>query len=127
MTTTNTMTTKKLVLVLSLAIGSLVTSWSHAHTKVETAEPKADSELNEPPKEIRLHFSDTLEPAFTKIVLLDAKNVTIKLPKAVVDKADAKTVSAQLPVLRAGQYLVRWSTMTRDSHKVKGEYRFNVK
>ena len=87
----------------------------------------ADSELTQPPKEIRLHFSDKLEPAFTKIVLLDAKNVAVKLPKAVVDKADGKTVSTQLPVLRAGQYLVRWSTMTRDSHKVKGEFRFKVK
>jgi methionine-rich copper-binding protein CopC len=122
-----TMTAKNFVLVLSLAIGSLATSWSHAHAKVETAEPKADSELSEAPKEIRLHFSDTLEPAFTKIVLLDAKNVSIKLPRAVVDKSNAKTVSAQLPVLGAGQYLVRWSTMSRDSHKVKGEYRFIVK
>ena len=121
------MTTKSFVLVLSLAIGSMATGLAHAHAKVETSEPKADSELSQPPKEIRLHFSDTLEPAFTKIVLLDAKNVSIKLPKAVVDKADAKTVSTQLPVLRAGQYLVRWSTMTRDSHKVKGEYRFKVK
>ena len=121
------MTTKIFVLILSVAIGSVATGWAQAHAKVETAEPKADSELSHPPKEIRLHFSDTLEPAFTKIVLLDAKNVVVKLPKAVVDKADSKTVSAQLPVLRAGQYLVRWSTMTRDSHKVKGEYRFKVK
>lgn len=121
------MTAKNFVFVLTLAIGSLTASWAHAHAKVETAEPKADSELSQPPKEIRLHFSDTLEPAFTKIALLDAKNVAIKLPKAVVDKADGKTVSAQLPVLGSGQYLVRWSTMTRDSHKVRGEYRFKVK
>ena len=121
------MTTKNVVLVLSVAIGSLATCWAHAHAKVETAEPKADSELSQPPKVIRLHFSDTLEPAFTKIILLDAKNVAVKLPKAVIDKTDAKTVTAQLPVLRAGLYLVRWSTMTRDSHKVKGEYRFKIK
>jgi methionine-rich copper-binding protein CopC len=121
------MTIKNIVLVLSLAIASLSASWAHAHARVETTEPKADSELSQPPKEIRLQFSDTLEPAFTKIMLLDSKNVAIKLSKAVVDKADTTTVTAQLPVLRAGQYLVRWSIMTRDSHKVKGEYRFRVK
>lgn len=121
------MTTKNFVLVLSLAIGSLATSWAQAHAKVETTEPKADSELSQPPKEIRLHFSDTLEPAFSKIVLLDAKNAAIKLPKTVVGKSDAKTMSAQLPVLGVGQYQVRWSIMTRDGHKVKGEYRFKVK
>ena len=121
------MTAKNFVFILSLAIGSVATSLAYAHAKVETAGPKADSELSQPPKEIRLHFSDTLEPAFTKIALLDAKNVSVKLPKAVVDKADGKTVSTQLPALRAGQYQVRWSTMTRDSHKIKGEYRFKVK
>ncbi len=118
---------KRIAFFLTLAIATLTASGAQAHAKIETAEPKADSELRQAPKEIRLHFSDTLEPAFTKIVLLDGKNVVIKLPKAVVEKADAKTVSAQLPVLRAGEYLVRWSTMTRDSHKVKGEYRFKVK
>ena len=121
------MTTKNLALILSVALGSLSAGGAHAHAKVDTAEPKANSELSQPPKEIRLHFSDTLEPAFTKIMLHDAKGVAIKLPKALVDKSDAKTASAQLPVLRAGEYLVRWSTMTRDSHKVKGEYRFKVK
>ncbi len=118
---------KNIVLVISLVIGSLSANLAQAHATVKTAEPKPDSEQSEPPKEIRLHFSDTLEPAFTKISLLDARNVVVKLPKTVVDKADARTVSAQLPVLGAGQYLVRWSTMTRDSHKVKGEYRFTVK
>lgn len=123
-----TMTTKKeIVFVLTLATASLSAGLAQAHTKIEAAEPKADSALNQAPKEIRLHFSDALEPAFTRIVLLDANNVAVKLPKADVDKIDAKMVSAKLPVLRAGQYLVRWSTMTRDSHKVKGEYRFTVR
>lgn len=121
------MTTKSIVLTLSLAIGSLSASFAQAHAKIAIAEPKADSELSVAPKEVRLHFTDTLEPAFSKIVLLDAKNAPIKLPKTVVGKADAKTMSAQLPVLGAGQYQVRWTIMTRDGHKVKGEYRFKVK
>jgi len=121
------MTTKKIVLALSLVIGSLYASFAHAHAKIDVAEPKADSELSAAPKEIRLHFTDTLEPAFSKIILLDAKNATVKLPKTVVGKADAKTMSAQLPVLSAGQYQVRWTIMTRDGHKVKGEYRFKFK
>lgn len=121
------MINKNIILSFGLAVGALYASGAHAHAKVDVAEPNANSELVQPPKEIRLQFSDTLEPAFTKIQLLDAKNVVIKLPKAVVDRADPKIMSAQLPVLRSGQYLVRWSTMTRDSHKVKGEYRFKVK
>lgn len=121
------MTTKNIILVLSLAIGSLSAGWAQAHAKIEATEPKADSELSAAPKMIKLQFNEMLEPAFSKIELLDAKNVALKLPKAIVDKADARTMSAPLPALSAGQYLVRWTTMTRDGHKVKGEYRFKVK
>ena len=121
------MTTKSLLLVLCLAIGSLSASWAQAHAKIASAEPKADSALSAAPKKIKLQFNETLEPAFSRIELLDAKNAAIPLPKAVVDKADARTMSAQLPELPAGQYLVRWTTMTRDGHKVKGEYRFKVR
>ena len=121
------MITKHGVFALGLAIGSLAASAAHAHVKIDVAEPKANSELSVAPKAISLHFNETLEPAFSKIVLLDAKNATIKLPKAVLDQANAKILSTQLPVLRTGQYLVRWSTMSRDGHKVKGEYRFSVR
>ena len=121
------MTTRNIVFALSLAIGSLCAGVAQAHATIAIAEPKADSELSAAPKDIRLHFTDTLEPAFSKIVLLDAKGAGVKLSKTVVGKADAKTMSAQLPVLSAGLYQVRWTIMTRDGHKVKGEYRFKVR
>lgn len=121
------MKTRNIVLALSLALGSLTANLAQAHVKIDTAEPKADSELSAAPKQIRLHFNETIEPAFSKITLFDAKSAAVKLPKSVVDKTDTKTMSTQLPALRAGQYLVRWSTMSRDGHKVKGEYRFKVK
>lgn len=121
------MITKNMTLGLGLAIASLFPISAHAHVKIDLAEPKADSELSVAPKTISLRFNETLEPAFSKIALVDANSAPIKLPKATVDKTDAKTLSTQLPTLRAGQYLVRWSTMSRDGHKVKGEYRFRVK
>lgn len=121
------MNTKNIVLSGVLAIGSLAAATAHAHAKIETAEPKPSSELMTAPKEISLHFNEQLEPAFSKIEVFDAKNVALKLPKAAVDKQDPKTMSTQLPLLRSGQYLVRWSTMTHDGHKAKGDYRFKVK
>ena len=121
------MSTKFLFTAMALAIGSLGATGAWAHAKIDTAEPAANSELAIAPKVIKLHFNEKLEPAFSKIELLDAKNLAIKLPKAAVDQADPKTMSAQLPVLNSGQYLVRWSTMTHDGHKAKGDYRFKVK
>ena len=121
------MNTKNIVSVLALGIGSLASAGAYAHAKIEVAEPKANSELAAAPKVISLQFNERLEPAFSKIELFDGKDATIKLPKAAVDQTDPKKMTAQLPSLRAGQYLVRWTAMTHDGHKVKGDYRFKVK
>lgn len=121
------MNIKHILSALALTIGSLAGTAAHAHARIEAADPKANSELAASPKVISLQFNESLEAAFSKIELLDAKNVAIKIPKAAVDKTDPKKMSAQLPVLRSGQYIVRWSAMTHDGHKVKGDYRFKVK
>ncbi|WP_426212104.1 copper resistance CopC family protein [Massilia sp. TWP1-3-3] len=121
------MISKNIVVAVAVFGGSLAATAAQAHAKIEAAEPRADSELAAAPKEITLHFNEKLEPAFSKIALLDARNVAISLPRIAIDKNDAKSMSAQLPLLKSGPYLVRWSTMTHDGHKAKGEYRFKVK
>lgn len=121
------MTTKNIIVAITLGIGSLTATLAQAHAKIEASEPKADSVLDTAPTLIRLHFNEKLEPAFSKIELLDAKNALVMLPKAAIDSKDAKVMLAQVPALPKGQYLVRWSTMTHDGHKAKGEYHFKVK
>jgi len=44
-----------------------------------------------------------------------------------VDKDNPRLLVASMPALPVGAYRVQWSAMTRDGHKVKGEYAFNVK
>lgn len=100
---------------------------AQAHAKIVTSEPKAGGELPAAPKQIRLGFNEKLEPAFSKIQLVDAKEVAIPLPKISVDKNDPKIIFTEVPALQAGQYRVRWSTMTHDGHKTKGEFGFKVK
>ena len=109
-----------------IALGTAA-SLAQAHAKIGATEPKADSELQHPPKEIRLHFNEALEGAFSKIELIDAKGTAVALPKAAVDKDDAKVMFAPVPALQPGEYSVRWSTMTHDGHKAKGHYSFKVK
>lgn len=112
--------------VALLAAGAL-SSVAQAHARIESSEPKADSELQAPPKEIRLHFNEAIEGAFSKIALLDAQGAAVPLPKIAIDKQDPKTMSTTPPPLKPGRYSVRWSTMTHDGHKVKGQYAFVVK
>lgn len=101
------------------------TAFAFAHAKLQAAEPKADSVLDATPKFIHLTFNTALEPAFSKIELTDAHDVAVILPKTAVG-AD-NSMSADVPAIKAGEYHVKWSTMTRDGHKVKGGYKFSVK
>ena len=100
---------------------------AHAHAKLESSLPQAGALLSEAPKEVRLRFNEGLEAAFSKIKLLDTKNIEVPLAKVEVDNSNPKAMTATLPPLTAGEYKVQWSTMTHDGHKTKGEYTFKVK
>ena len=119
------MKTKHFLIAGALVAAAFATSLAQAHAKLQSAEPKADSVLDAAPKTIHLQFSTNLEPAFSKIVLTDAKDAEVALPKTEVGKDNS--MSSAVPALQPGVYHVKWSTMTRDGHKVKGEYQFTVK
>ena len=102
-------------------------SLAQAHAKIASSEPAPDSALHVAPKAIRLHFNEALEPAFSKIALFDARQLALVLPKVALDKDDTMTMSAAVPALASGTYSVRWTAMTHDGHKVKGQYSFTVK
>lgn len=121
------MNTKNLIAALAIAAAGLAAPAVQAHAKIAASQPKADSELQAAPKEIRLKFNEALEPAFSKIELVDAKEVAIALPKIELDKNDPKVMFTAVPALHPGQYRVRWSTMTHDGHKAKGQFAFRIK
>jgi methionine-rich copper-binding protein CopC len=121
------MIAKHLFAALALVAAGVAASVAQAHAKIEASQPKADSEVQSAPKEIRLRFNEPLEAAFSKIELVDAKDAEIALPKVDLDKNDHKVMFTALPALPPGQYRVRWSTMTHDGHKAKGQFAFRIK
>lgn len=98
-----------------------------AHTRLEASSPQANSVVSPAPAQLRLQFSDPLELPFSKVKLVDEGGAVVTPSKIAVDPANAKALLATIPVLHAGAYRVQWSTVTRDGHKVKGEYSFRVK
>lgn len=98
-----------------------------AHTKLEASSPQADSVVSPAPAQLRLQFSDPLELPFSKIKLVDDKGAVVAPSKTAIDAANRKVLVATVPALHAGAWRVQWSTVTRDGHKVKGEFGFRVK
>lgn len=121
------MTSKRLLAAATLVVASVAAPAAYAHARLQASQPAASSALASSPKQIRLQFNERLEPAFSKIELVDAKDALLPLPHAEFDKADPKAMFAPVPPLRPGQYRVRWSVMAHDGHKVNGEFAFSVK
>ena len=106
---------------------ALVTPAAWAHAALRDSDPPAGSTLAAAPKQIRLQFNEALEPAFASVRLTDPGGKEVVTEKAVVDKADGKTLVLPLPALAAGAYKARWSAMGHDGHRMKGEVGFAVK
>ena len=110
-----------------LLLAAAFSTAAQAHAKLESSSPKANAVVTPAPKEVRLQFNEPLEIAFSKVKVMDAKGAEVAPLKADLDKANPKVMVAALPALHAGPYRVQWTTLTRDGHKVKGEFSFQVK
>ncbi|TFW13424.1 copper homeostasis periplasmic binding protein CopC [Massilia arenosa] len=111
-----------LLLTLASATGG---AWAHA--ALQSASPAASAVLAKAPKEIRLSFNEAVEGPFSKIALSDAQHAAVALPAVQLDAKNPKVMTVAVPPLKPGTYQVQWSTMTRDGHKTKGQYSFQVK
>ena len=95
-----------------------------AHAHLEKAQPAADSKSPDV-QEIRLAFSEAIEPKLSSIRLETAEERTMTEPGAEVDSANPKVLVVHLyEKLPPGAYVVRWSVVAADGHKMSGNYSF---
>ena len=112
-------------LAASLAL-ALAPSVAFAHARLEKATPAAGATVASA-SEIRLTFSESVEPRFSKVSLTG--------PGGAVPLGAAKTESGNQAVLiapiakalSAGVYTVRWQAVSVDTHHTQGTFQFTVK
>jgi methionine-rich copper-binding protein CopC len=121
------MNIKHLIVAATTAAATIASPAALAHTKLEKSQPAANSVVSPAPAQVRLQFSDPLELPFSKVKLVDEKGAVREPSKIAADPTDAKALIATTPGLHAGAWRVQWSTVTRDGHKVRGEFGFRVK
>jgi copper resistance protein C len=95
-----------------------------AHAKPQVQSPANNAELTEV-KEIRLQFSERLEPAFCTLTMFNAEGQKVVLDKPQIND---KTLVMPLPNnLAKGRYTVKWSVVSVDGHRTKNSYQFVLK
>jgi hypothetical protein len=97
-----------------------------AHAKLARSEPPAASTLRGTPPEVRLWFTESLEPTFSGARLLDGARRPVDGVTARVDAVNAALLRMSLPTLAVGRYTVVYRVVSVDSHVTTGELTFRV-
>src|SRR5690606_10364763 len=90
---------------------------------LERASPLQESNLEQSPTEIRLQFTEGIDPKVSRIVLEDAGGNAIS---GQLTSEDERTLVYAIPALENGIYKVTWQVLSVDTHVTEGSYRFSV-
>ena len=114
----------RLALVAAALLAAVLTAAAHA--SLERAEPRPGSRLKTPPAEVKLWFTEKLEPAFSRLRVQDAHGQRVDRADGRVDDADQKLIRATVAPLTPGTYRVVWRVLSVDSHVTEGEFTFRI-
>jgi methionine-rich copper-binding protein CopC len=102
--------------------------WAEAHAFLEHASPPVGGTASAPPKEIRLQFSEAIEPAFSHIKLATKAGDAVEIGPVSIDPNNSTQLVAAVPfALAPGAYKVSWRVVSVDTHSTEGDYTFEVK
>jgi len=109
--------------IITVAMAS-ATALSHAF--LTEATPPVGGNVRTSPKEIRLTFTEAIEPRFSGIEIAAGDGRAIATGAAVVDPGNDRQLVLALPPLVPGRYRVRWHVVSVDTHRTEGRYSFAV-
>ena len=112
------------LVTLSLALLSGVAG-AQAHAYLDHATPLVGSTLKSAPSEVRMWFTQALEPRFTAAQLRSSTGAV--MASGGVDPADPKQMVIQVRGLPPGKYKVFWKVLSVDTHRSEGSFGFEVK
>jgi len=108
-----------------LAIGVSNPSAARAHSFPEQETPSAGQTVASPPSEVVIKFDAPIEKLFAKLEVTgaDGTNQAVGSPQI---SDDGIRLSAKVPVLKPGDYTVKWAVVGIDTHHTQGSYNFTV-
>jgi copper resistance protein C len=110
---------------VSLAF-ALTAAQAFAHAQLEKATPPVGGTVASA-SEIRLEFSEGVEPKFTKVTLTGAGGA-VPLGAAKTESGNQAVLIVPITkALAAGAYTVHWQAVSVDTHHTQGTFQFTVK
>jgi len=113
-------------LVFILACASFIATNAGAHAFLDHAAPAVGSTVHGSPSQVKLWFTQQLEPAFSSAQVLDKSGKRVDKADAKVDTNDSSALLVSLPQLAPGTYKVTWRVLSIDTHVTEGDFTFDV-
>ena len=98
---------------------------AHAHAYLDHASPRVGSTVKTSPSEVRIWFTQPLEPKFTSAQVRSSAGTVVA--SGGVDGADPKQIVIRVNALPAGSYKVFWKVLSVDTHRTEGSFGFEVR
>jgi methionine-rich copper-binding protein CopC len=116
------------MLAVAATLGLFSAGGVYAHAMLVKAVPAVGGTVTASPSEIRITYSEAIEPRFSGIELKAADGRAVATGAAGVDPGDHATLVVPLKgALQPGSYRVTWHVVSVDTHRTQGSFSFEVK
>ncbi len=112
------------VSAISLAGAVVIAVPAAAHDRLTGSTPAAGSTVTAPPDEVRLTFTDQVEPIGLTVLITDPGGASLTRGKPVVE--GTSVVQQVLPITVSGSYSVVYRVVSSDGHPISGKLRFSA-
>lgn len=114
---------KGIILLLVFAAGL---ARLEAHAFLKDANPGVGSTVQTSPSEVRIRFTENIEPAVSSIQVFDASGKQVDKRDLHLDRSDHALLHISLAQLDVGTYKVVWRVVSVDTHVTNGNFTFRV-
>ena len=97
-----------------------------AHAFLKDAVPSVGSTVQTSPNEVRIRFTENIEPAFSSIQVFNASGKEVDKRDVRLDSNDHALLRVSLASLQAGIYKVVWRVVSVDTHVTSGNFTFRI-
>jgi methionine-rich copper-binding protein CopC len=117
---------KRALIAIALLATGLPVAAAFAHAFLDHAVPAVGGAVPAAPKEVRMFYTQALEPAFSGATIGGANGQVIPTAAASVDPQDPMELVLKLPPLAPGHYKVSWHVVSVDTHRTEGTFTFDI-
>jgi len=117
---------RRVAVALALAFASTACPSVAAHAFLDHATPAVGSAVREAPAQIKLWFTQRLEPAFSTVQVQDHAGKRVDKGDVQVGGADRDLMSVSVQPLEPGTYRVTWRVLSVDTHVSQGDFTFDI-